>query len=164
MNTFLTAFDRIPDPRAENAHHELGELLVAAFVFVLRSATSCLEMSAFGRAKAHIFRDFLKLRHAIPSHDTFSTVFRMIDPKALDTSFGQVFADVEALLADGDVVAIDGKSLRGARQGAECEHPHDGVGLRVPAAPAPRQRAHRSRHRAECGAQDPGADRPHGGR
>lgn len=115
MNTFLTAFDDIPDPRAENARHELRELLVVAFVSVLCGATSCVEMSAFGRAKAHIFRDFLKLKHAIPSHDTFSTVFRMIAPEALDTALRQVFADIEALLADGDVVAVDGKSLRGAR-------------------------------------------------
>jgi len=115
MNTFLAAFDHIPDPRAENARHDLRELLVVAFVSVLCGATSCAEMSSFGRAKAHIFRGFLRLRHAIPSHDTFSMVFRMIDPKALDAAFGQVFADVEALLADGDVVAVDGKSLRGAR-------------------------------------------------
>ena len=54
-------------------------------------------MSAFGRAKESIFRDFLKLKHAIPSHDTVSTVFRMIDPKALDAAFGQVLADVTAL-------------------------------------------------------------------
>ena len=115
MNTFLAAFDHIPDPRAENARHDLRELLVVAFVSVLCGATSCAEMSSFGRAKAHIFRDFLRLRHAIPSHDTFSTVLRMIDPRALDAAFGQVFADVEALLAGGDVVAVDGKSLRGAR-------------------------------------------------
>ena len=115
MNTFLTAFDHIPNPRAGNARHELRELLVIAFVSVLCGATSCVGMAAFGRANAHIFRDFLKLKHAIPSHDTFSTVFRMIDPGALDAAFGQVFADVEALMADGDVVAVDGKSLRGAR-------------------------------------------------
>ena len=115
MNTFLTAFDHIPDPRAENARHELGELLVVAFVAVLCGATSCAEMSSFGRAKTHIFREFLKLRHAIPSHDTFSTVFRVIDPKALDAAFGKVLADVTALLREGDVIAIDGKALRGAR-------------------------------------------------
>ena len=115
MNTFLTAFDHVPDLRAENARHELRELLVVAFVSVLCGATSCVEMSAFGRAKAHIFRDFLRLKHEIPSHDTFSPVFRMIDLKALDAAFGQIFADVEALMADGDVVAVDGKSLRGAR-------------------------------------------------
>jgi len=60
MHIFLSAFDDVPDPRAENARHDLGELLVIAFVSVLCGATSCAEMSAFGRAKESIFRDFLK--------------------------------------------------------------------------------------------------------
>jgi predicted transposase YbfD/YdcC len=119
MHIFLSAFDDVPDPRGENARHDLGELLVIAFVSVLCGATSCAEMSAFGRAKESIFRDFLKLRHAIPSHDTFSTVFGMIDPKALDAAFGRVLAEVTALLRDGDVVAACGKSLRGARDKGE---------------------------------------------
>ena len=111
---FLSAFADFPDPRAGNIRHNLDELLVIAFVSVLCEATSCAEMTAFGRSKRHVFKDFLKLRYAIPSHDTFSAVFRMIDPKALDAAFGQVLADVAALLDDGDVIAIDGKALRGA--------------------------------------------------
>jgi predicted transposase YbfD/YdcC len=115
MQIFLSAFDDVPDPRASNARHDLGELLVIAFVSVLCGSTSCAEMAAFGRAKERLFRDFLKLKHAIPSHDTFSEIFRVIDPKALDAAFGKVLADVAALLKDGDVIAIDGKALRGAR-------------------------------------------------
>ena len=115
MQIFLSAFEDVPDPRASNARRDLGELLVIAFVSVLCGSSSCAEMAAFGRAKEHIFRDFLKLKHAIPSHDTFSDVLRMIDPKALDAAFGKVLADVAALLKDGDVIAVDGKALRGAR-------------------------------------------------
>ncbi|MEI4235388.1 ISAs1 family transposase [Roseovarius sp. D22-M7] len=40
----------------------------------------------------------------------------MIDPKALDAAFGKVLAEVAALLCNGDVIAIDGKALRGARE------------------------------------------------
>jgi len=40
------------------------------------------------------------------------TVFRMIDPKALDAAFGRVLAGIAALLGDGDVIAIDGEALR----------------------------------------------------
>jgi hypothetical protein len=47
-------------------------------------------MAAFGRAKESVFRGFLKLKHSVPSHETFSAVFRMIDPKALDAAFGRV--------------------------------------------------------------------------
>ena len=119
MQIFLSAFEDVPDQRASNARHDLAELLVIAFVSVLCGASSCAEMAAFGRAKEHIFRDFLKLKHAIPSHDTFSDVFRMIDPKALDAAFGKVLANVAALLKDGDVIAIDGKALRGARDAGE---------------------------------------------
>ena len=34
-------------------------------------------MAEFGRAKLKFLKRFLKLRHGVPSHDTFSTVFRM---------------------------------------------------------------------------------------
>ena len=119
MQIFLDAFGIIPDPRASNARHDLGELLVIAFVSVLCGSSSCVEMAEFGRAKENVFRDFLKLKHAIPSHDTFSDVFAMIDPKALDTAFSKVLAEVAALLQDGDVIAIDGKALRGARGKSE---------------------------------------------
>ena len=43
----------------------------------------------------------------------------MIDPKALDAAFGRVLADVAALLREGDVIAIDGKALLGARDKGE---------------------------------------------
>lgn len=115
MQIFLSALKDVPDPRASNARHDLGELLVIAFVSVLCGASSCAEMAAFGRSKESFFRGFLKLKHAIPSHDTFSAVFQMIDPKALDAAFGKVLADVAAALREGDVIAIDGKALRGAR-------------------------------------------------
>lgn len=119
MQIFLSAFDEIPDPRADNARHDLGELLVIAFVAVLCGATTCAGMATFGRAKESLFRGFLNLKHAIPSHDTFSAVLRMLDPKALDAAFGKVLAEVAALMRDGDVIAIDGKALRGARGKAE---------------------------------------------
>jgi hypothetical protein len=115
MDIFLAAIDDVPDPRADNARHDRCELLVVAFVAVLCGATSYAEMTDFGRAKEHVFRGFLKLKNAMPSHDTDPTVFRVIDPKALDAAFGRVPAGIAALLGDGDVIATDGKALRGAR-------------------------------------------------
>lgn len=119
MQIFFSAFDDVPDPRARNARHSLAELLVIAFAPVLCGSSSCAEMAAFRRAKESFFRGFLNLKHAIPSHDTFSSVFQMIDSKALDPAFGKVLADVAALLRDGAVIAIDSKALRGARDKGE---------------------------------------------
>ena len=146
MDIFLAAFDDIHDPRADNARHDLGELLVVGFVAVLCGATNCAEMAAFGRAKKQVFRGFLKLRPAIPSHDTDPTVFRMIDPKALDAAFGRVLAEIAARLIAAllgptrqrcgrcDRHRWQGAAWR-ARQGAGRADPDDGLGRCHASAP-----------------------------
>lgn len=114
MQLFLTAFQSVPDPRAENTRHNLAELLIIAFLAILCGARHCSEMAEFGRAKIKFLKRFLKLANGIPSHDTFSTVFRMLDAKALDAAFGALTANLVAALAAGGVISVDGKALRGA--------------------------------------------------
>ena len=114
MQLFLAAFQSVPDPRATNVRHNLAELLIIAFLAVLCGATDCVGMEAFGLAKIKFLKRFLKLKYGIPSHDTFSTVFRIIDPKALDAAFAGLAARLVAALGDNGVIAIDGKVLRGA--------------------------------------------------
>ena len=123
MQLFIAAFESVPDPRAENTRHELVELLIVAFIAVLCGARSCSEMAEFGREKIKLLKRFLKLKHGIPSHDTFSTVLRMLDPKALDAAFGRITAGLVAALAKGGVIAIDGKSLKGAYDKGEKSSP-----------------------------------------
>lgn len=114
MQLFLAAFERVPDPRADNTRHDLVDILLVAFVAVLCGATNCCEMAEFGRTKIRFFKRFLTLKHGIASHDTFSNVLRMIDPKALDAAFGSLTAGLRQALAGGGVIAIDGKSLKRA--------------------------------------------------
>jgi hypothetical protein len=80
-------------------------------------------MAEFGRAKRKFLRRFLKLSHGVPSHDTFSNVFRTLDPKALDAAFGRLTATLVAVLAKGGVIAIDGKSLNGAYEKGKKSSP-----------------------------------------
>src|SRR6185437_6703654 len=50
-----------------------------------------------------------------PSHDTFSRVFRMLDPKAFERCFRQfmaAFAEAANIAPPQGVVALDGKALR----------------------------------------------------
>jgi predicted transposase YbfD/YdcC len=73
-------------------------------------------MAEFGQSKEGFLRLFLRLEHGIPSHDTFSRVFRLIKPEAFEKAFRRfisVFAKVNKLALTG-VVAVDGKALRGA--------------------------------------------------
>jgi predicted transposase YbfD/YdcC len=116
MRQFKKAFRTLPDPRAENARHDLLELLVIALAAVLCGATSCSEMEEFGLSKEGLLRLFLRLEHGIPSHDTFSRVFRLLNPGAFEAAFRRFmagFAKANGLKLTG-VVAVDGKALRGA--------------------------------------------------
>lgn len=116
MGKFAKIFQRVPDPRAGNARHELLDVLLIALAAVLCGAESCSDMADFGQSKEGLLRLVLRLEHGIPSHDTFSRVFRLLEPEAFERAFRQfmaTFSKANKLKLSG-VVAIDGKALRGA--------------------------------------------------
>jgi predicted transposase YbfD/YdcC len=110
MEEFAACFAELDDPRGDNARHDLLEILTIAFCTVLCGGEDCSDMALFGRAKEPFLRQFLQLRHGIPSHDTFSRVFRLLDPAKFQSCFLQ-FMECFAAAAQG-VIAIDGKTLR----------------------------------------------------
>lgn len=116
MGKFKKVFRKLADPRASNARHELWEILFIALAAVLGGAKSCCDMALFGRSKEDLFRAILRLEHGIPSHDTFSRVFRLLEPEAFEKAFRRfmaAFAEANGIELAG-VMAIDGKALRGA--------------------------------------------------
>src|SRR5208282_3149659 len=116
MGKFKKVFRRLDDPRAANASHELVEVLFIALAAVLCGAQSAADMALFGRSKEPLLRGLLRLEHGIPSHDTFSRIFRLLDPEAFEKAFRRfmaAFAKSNRLELTG-VIAIDGKALRGA--------------------------------------------------
>lgn len=115
MDRFSECFEDLPDPRADNALHDLTELLFIALMATLCGATSCTDMALFARMKAYLWQDVLVLKHGFPSHDTFSRVFRMLDPKAFETAFRRfmaAFAEGAKIAQPQGVIALDGKALR----------------------------------------------------
>ena len=119
MGSLGVMFAAVPDPRAGNARHELAEVLVIAFAATLCGAETCCDMALFGRSKEPLLREMLRLPHGVPSHDTFSRVFRLLDPIAFEAAFRRYTAAFAERLGGmaglaGQVVAIDGKSLSGA--------------------------------------------------
>ena len=115
MDRFAECFADLPDPRAENSLHDLTELLFIALLATLCGATSCSDMALFGRTKSYLLLPILKLKHGFPSHDTFSRVFRMLDPEAFERSFRTFmtsFAAAAKIERPHGVVALDGKALR----------------------------------------------------
>ena len=109
----------VPDPRAGNARHDLSEVLFIAFAAMLCGAETCVDMAEFGAAKQEVLCRVLALEHGVPSHDTFSRVFRLLDPHRFEAGFRAFMARFAARLSGtfgtaGQTLALDGKSLCGA--------------------------------------------------
>jgi len=111
LDQFIACWEGLEDPRTGNAGlHDFHELLVIALCTVLCGGQSAAAMERFAEAKEGFLRGFLKLENGLPSHDTFSRLFRLLDP----IQFGDAFQRFMARFADTveGVVAIDGKVLR----------------------------------------------------
>lgn len=105
-------FAEVPDPRWRNARHDLGEILFIALAASLCGAEGATDMADFARSRAELLKQVLKLEHGPPSHDTFSRVFRLIEPKAFAGVFHRFASGFAAQAGVENVVAFDGKALK----------------------------------------------------
>ena len=123
VEEFSSVFEGVTDPRRSNAtRHSLHEMLMIALLSTLCGGEGCADMERFGRAKEGFLRRFMVLKHGIPSHDAFSDLFNALDPGGLQTVLLRLLEDWAAVL-DGDVIAIDGKSLRRSFADAAARSP-----------------------------------------
>jgi len=113
MENPLKYFAELRDPRVERTRrHLLQDIVLIAIAAILSGAGGWDEIERYGKAKKAWLKSFLQLPHGIPSHDTFNRVFQALDPAGLEKSFLDWVRSLTRLTA-GEVVAIDGKSLRG---------------------------------------------------
>ncbi|HET8996624.1 MAG TPA: ISAs1 family transposase [Acetobacteraceae bacterium] len=111
MDSFSTCWDELEDPRTGNAQlHDFHDLLMIALCTVLCGGQTATDMALFARAKETYLRGFLKLPAGLPSHDTFSRLFRLLDPVKFSAWFQRFTAAFGAQLRG--VIAVDGKVLR----------------------------------------------------
>ena len=122
MGMLMEDMEPLEDPRHGNAErHSLHDILVIALCTMLCGGETCTDMALFGQSKREFLESFLPLRNGIPSHDTFSRVFRLLDPEA----FQKWFLGFMGQFAQGceGVLAIDGKTLRRSYDRAEGQSP-----------------------------------------
>jgi len=115
MTSLIGIFRDVCDPRDINARHDLGDVLFVALAATLCGAKSCVEIAEFAEAREDELKEIVPLRHGAPSHDTFSRVFRLLDPSELSRAFAAFMAALRGELglgAPSGVVAVDAKSLR----------------------------------------------------
>jgi predicted transposase YbfD/YdcC len=115
MQSIITIFREVQDPRDVNARHILGSMLFISLAATLCGAKSFVGIADFADAHVDTLGEIVDLPHGAPSHDSFSRVFRLLDPEELATALTRFAAALRQGLGIGPakgVVAIDGKSLR----------------------------------------------------
>lgn len=126
MDEFIAILREVRDPRDFSARHQVGEVLFLALCASLCGAQTGVDRAEFAAAHEQDFRGVLRLRHGVPSHDTFSRLFRILDPAELHKAFDLFLAALRrdlGLPASGRVVAIDGKSLRRGYEAGRAHMP-----------------------------------------
>jgi len=119
MNDFMSHFNSIPEPRLKRKRqHELLDILFLSISAVLCGAEGWEEIEDFGHAKLAWLQQFFPYKNGIPRHDTVARVLSRLDPTALQHSF-MSWINAACELTDGEVVAIDGKTVRRSFKGGD---------------------------------------------
>ena len=110
--SIVECFGALEDPRIERCkRHQLLDIITIAICAVICGADPWVYVEMSGKSKEEWFRSFLDLPNGIPSHDTFGDVFSRLDPDRFQECFVEWSQGLAELLP-GEVVAIDGKTVR----------------------------------------------------
>jgi predicted transposase YbfD/YdcC len=115
VQSYISILREVRDPRDFNARHPIGTILFLTLAATLCGAKSSAEVADFVEARVEELSVIVDLPHGAPSHDTFSRLFRLLDPDELAKAFTAFMTALRAELGlkpTPGVVAIDGKSLR----------------------------------------------------
>jgi predicted transposase YbfD/YdcC len=112
------AFGDLKDPRSRTPEYDLSGMLMVALCAILCGADSWVAIQTWGDEKLDWLRRHIPLEHGIASHDTFGRVFAALNPKQFEACFIRWMSHLCPALV-GQVVAIDGKTVRGSLQRGE---------------------------------------------
>jgi DDE_Tnp_1-associated len=114
-NKLFSIFGQIDDPRRDVTRlHKLNDILLIGIIAVICGAETWNNVEGYAQAKESFLRSFLDLPNGVPSHDTFNRVFSAIDNQQFEDCFIQ-WVNSLAGIVKGQVVAIDGKTIWGAK-------------------------------------------------
>lgn len=115
MQSYISILREVRDPRDINARHPVGTILFLTLAATLCGAKSCVEVADFVEGREEELSAIVELPYGAPSHDTFSRLFRLLDPAELAKAFTAFMTALRTELGLGamqGVVAVDGKALK----------------------------------------------------
>ena len=127
METLLSIFAEVDDPRDHTSQYPLASMLFIALAATLCGAKACTEIADYGEANLAELSEIVDLPGCTPSHDSFSRLFRLIDPEQLEAALQRFVRAIRQSLGLGPasgVVAVDAKRMRrGYERGRACVPP-----------------------------------------
>jgi predicted transposase YbfD/YdcC len=108
---FQDHFADLTDPRRRKVVYPLINIVAIAICAVIAGADDFVSIAEWGRQKRDWLSKILDLSSGIPSHDRFNAVFAALKPAELEKCLVSWITALHELTA-GQVVAIDGKTLR----------------------------------------------------
>ena len=104
MGRFSLYFKNVVDPRTGNAkRHDFREMVMIALLSSMCGGRTCVDMADFAANNEAFLRRFMALERGTPSRDTFSRLFRLLDPEP----FAAAMAALLELLDIKDAAAAD---------------------------------------------------------
>ena len=106
-------FASLSDPRTQKVTYPLMAFVVIAICAVICGADDYVGIVKFAKAKRSWLRKIVDLRNGIASHDRFHAIFAAIKPAEFERCLLSWLTALHEVTS-GQVIAIDGKTLRGS--------------------------------------------------
>lgn len=110
----MAIFGQMKDPRRitkGNFKHELIEIIFLVISAVVSGCNDWETIAVFGESQLKWLRKYYPYKNGVPSHDTINRVFSAMDSKVFGSYFIKWTQEI-CKLSDGEIVAIDGKTIR----------------------------------------------------
>ena len=114
-------FETLTDSRQQaKVLHNFTEIVMMVICAVIAGCDVWEDIADYCRVKEGWLRERigLKLENGIPSHDTLSRVFSMLDPTEFQGKFIE-WAQAACGNHSREILSFDGKTMRGSRDGEE---------------------------------------------
>jgi predicted transposase YbfD/YdcC len=104
-------FSKLTDPRRRKVTYPLVNVVTIALCAVLCGADDFVAIAAFGHSQRQWLAKFLDLSTGIPSHDRFNAILGALKVDEFQACLLELITQLHAV-TEGQIVAIDGKTLR----------------------------------------------------
>jgi len=109
--SLLNQLDGMTDPRPGEPVYPLTNILFMSICAVIAGADDYVAIARFANTKKEWFAKFLDMSAGVPSHDRFNAIVNAIKPEEFEPMLLEWITQLHAI-TQGQVVAIDGKTLR----------------------------------------------------